>query len=162
MLRVIQNLFSCNTANVLIDGFLSPDFEIKRGVLQGSKLGPVLFNLFINDLLDELNHTCFGAKINSIHIAALGFADDIVLISDNPSNLQRLLHISYDWTKKNLMAFHTSKCKIMIFNGGPKHARFTLGSSALKVVQTHKYLGVRLTSRYVSNIFNDYFHSILE
>ena len=35
-LRVIQNLFSRNLANVLIDGFLSPDFIINRGVLQGS------------------------------------------------------------------------------------------------------------------------------
>ena len=60
------------------------------------------------------------------------------------------------------MAFHTSKCKIMIFNGGPKHARFTLGSSELKVVQTHKYLGVLLSSRYVTNIFKDHFQSFLE
>ena len=162
MLRVIQNLFSCNLANVLIDGYLSPDFLIKRGVLQGSKLGPVLFNLFVNDLLEELYHTNFGATVGSIYIAALLFADDIVLISDKPANLQRLLDICYDWAKKNLMAFHTSKCKIMIFNGGPKHARFTLGSSVLKVVQTHKYLGVTLTSKYVTNIFKDHFQSILE
>ena len=32
MLRVIKNLFSSNPANVLVDGFLSPDFQINRGV----------------------------------------------------------------------------------------------------------------------------------
>ena len=63
MFRVIQNLFSCNPANVLVDGYLSPEFLINRGVLQGSKLGPILFNLFINDLLDELNHSNQGAKL---------------------------------------------------------------------------------------------------
>ena len=52
MLRVIQNLFSDNPANILVDGFLSLEFVTNRGVLQGSKLGPILFNLFINDLLE--------------------------------------------------------------------------------------------------------------
>ena len=84
MFRVIKNLFSSNLSQVLIDGFLSPTFVINRGVLQGSKLGPALFNLFINDLLDSLNNSNLGATIGDIQIAALGFADDIVLVTDCP------------------------------------------------------------------------------
>ena len=117
ILRVIQNLFSSNPANVLVGNFLSPEFEIHRGVLQGSKLGPVLFNLFINDLLDELHRTNLGATIGTVHIPALGFADDIVLISDDPIKLQKLIDICEAWSEKNLMGFNTSKCDVMIFNG---------------------------------------------
>ena len=40
MFRIIKDLFSSNPANVLLDNFLSPEFMINRGVLQGSKLGP--------------------------------------------------------------------------------------------------------------------------
>ena len=162
MFRVIQNLFSCNPANILVDGFLSPEFLINRGVLQGSKLGPVLFNLFINDLLEELNHSNLGATIGSILIAALGFADDVVLISDDPTKLQLLLDMCYEWAQRNSMAFNTSKCKVMSFNGAPAHVSFTLGSAVLEKVQTHNYLGITITSRYVTNLFKEHFNLITE
>ena len=105
MLRVIQNLFTNNPANVLVDGFLSPEFMINCGVLQGSKLGPILFNLFINDLLEDLNRSNLGAFIGPLHFAALGFADDIVLISDSPNKLQQLLDICSVWAVRNKMSF---------------------------------------------------------
>ena len=162
ILRVVMNLFSKNTANVSLDGFLSPEFTINRGVLQGSKLGPILFNLFINDLLNDLNRLKLGASIGPVHIAALGFADDIVLISDKPSNLQQLLNICKSWATKNNMAFNTSKCKVMIFNGADKHVIFTLGNDVLEIVSTYRYLGVLLTSKYVTNLFKAHFENILQ
>ena len=123
-LRVIQNLFSSNPANVLVGGALFHEFIINRGVLKGSKLGPVLFNIFINDLLREIDSTNLGAKIGPIHIPGLGFADDIVLVSDSPKKLQQLLNICCRWAQQNDMNFNTSKCKVMIFNGSPKDATF--------------------------------------
>ena len=162
MFRVIKDLFSSNPANVLVDNFLSPEFLINRGVLQGSKLGPILFNLFINDLLEDLNNSGLGASIGPIMICALGFADDIVLISDSPEKLQRLLNICQSWALKNRMRFETSKCKVMILNGPARSARFKLNDQILDLVESYKYLGVTLTSKYLSNFFRLHFHKILE
>ena len=162
LLRVIRNLFSNNPANVLVNGFLSPEFIINRGVLQGSKLGPILFNLFINDLLVELNCSDYGATVGPVKISALGFADDIVLVSDKPCNLQHLLDICYSWAKKNSMDFCSSKCKVLILNGSPKNVRFTLNNFTLEIVSSYRYLGINLTNKYVTNLFKDHFQSIIE
>ena len=162
MLRVIQDLFSSNLANVLIDEFLSPDFIINRGVLQGSKLGPILFNIFINDLLDELEGTGLGACIGPINIPALGFADDIVLITDDPKKLQTLIGVCQTWANGNGMSFNTSKCKVMIFNGPMNDPTFTLNREVLKIAWTYKYLGILLSSKYVTNLFRQHYADIVE
>ena len=50
---------------------------------------------FINGLLHNLNKSNSGAKIDNLTISSLGFADDIVVISDSPLKLQALINICY-------------------------------------------------------------------
>jgi len=48
----LRNLYlSSKKARVFFNGNLSEEFSINRGVRQGCPLSPILFNLFINDVL---------------------------------------------------------------------------------------------------------------
>ena len=117
--------------------------------------------MFINDLLEDLQKSKLGATIGKIHIPALGFADDIVLISDCPLKLQELIKVCERWAERNSMAFKTSKCEVMVFNGAPKTDTFTLNGDRLKIVDCYKYLGVTLTSKYVTNLFRTHFSDVI-
>ena len=48
-LRLIQNYLSQRQQRVKVDSSFSEWLEIILGILQGSILGPILFNVFIND-----------------------------------------------------------------------------------------------------------------
>ena len=163
MLRVIRDLYTNNPARVQVQNFLSPEFEINRGVLQGSKLGPVLFNIFINDLLNELHDSSLGAQLGDLTISTLGFADDIVLVADRPHHLQLLLLKCQKWATQNKMAFNLKKCKVMVFNRNTEGLHFQMAGEDLEIVQQYKYLGILLSSsRPLNTIFRAHFTKIME
>ena len=76
-----------------------------RGLPQGSALSPIFFSLYINNVLEELN------KEENIHIQA--YADDIIILSNNISNIQN----AYDKSKELFhyieLEINPNKCELI-------------------------------------------------
>ena len=99
----------------MMDGFKSECLDIVCGVPQGSVLGPMLFNMYINDICNVSKSLKF-----------ILFADDTnILVSGE--NLQQLLstltvEISRlkKWFDRNKLSLNLNKTKIMIFGNCKK------------------------------------------
>ena len=55
LLNILRELFDDNRAYVAVNGSQSEFFPLFRRVLQGSPLSPILYALFIDDIVSELN-----------------------------------------------------------------------------------------------------------
>ena len=120
LLRVIVDLFTDTNARAMVNGYLTRNFPIESGVLQGSVLGPTLFLLFIDDLLDELQTSTLGIPMLDFVLSVLAFADDVTLLSLAKKNLQEHFNICGRWAKRNGMLFGLDKCFVLVFNSKSK------------------------------------------
>ena len=74
--------------------------NIDIGVRQGENLCPTRFGVFINDLVIDIKKLGLGIPIGSRKIHILLYADGIVLLAENESDLQKLLNKLHEWCKK--------------------------------------------------------------
>ena len=162
MLRVIMDLYTNNRAVVRIGAYTSESFYIKSGVLQGSKLGPVLFNIFINDLLIRLQDSKLGVTVGGIKLSDLGFADDILLLTEEAEKLQVMIDICGKWAKENGINFNIGKCKVMVLNNGRKDMHFYLQGEPIEIVAEVKYLGILLSSTYQTTLYGRHITKVIE
>ena len=162
--RSASVLYEGNTATVKIGEFRSRSFQIESGVMQGSKLGPILFSIYINDLLETLQKSNLGVTLWRITVTALGFADDIILLADTPTNLQALIDICVRWSKANGMRFNAgkNKCIVLPLNTGLKGLAFNLDGVSIEIVSLTKYLGVLLSRSRLTSLYGKHLTKVLE
>lgn len=140
--RIFKSMYYQLKGMVRLGEYVSQTFDISIGIRQGCNLSPNLFNMYINDLpkiLDKAN--CDPVSLNATKISMLLYADDMVLLSNSDTGLQRALHILEVYCKKWQLVVNTKKTKVMIFNTRASHM-LQYGDELLETVQEYKYLGI--------------------
>ena len=146
-LHSLKSMYREVSCSIKLNSQLTDWFPINNGVKQGCLLSPTLFSLYIDDLVDELNSARAGIDINSDHVAALLYADDIVLLAHNEESLQLELDIVYNWCKTWGISINISKTKVMHFRkkhhlrDRAKHI-FKVGANQLEYSHDYRYLGL--------------------
>ena len=85
---------------VNLNGFVSQDIPSTVGVKQGCVLSPLLFNLYLSDLPKIFSDSCDPVSILDTKTNCLMFADDLILISESASGLQKCLDRLDDYSSK--------------------------------------------------------------
>jgi hypothetical protein len=126
--RIKQQILSLSTHSWMRMGIpggneLSEPVPLHRGVRQGDPASPLLFNIFINDLLT--NCEAFGVQVPWVPderdptknrcLSGLMFADDVVLLAPTPEKLQQAMHQVGQWADRWEMRIGAKKCGVIAF-----------------------------------------------
>ena len=98
--RAIVNSNENSSGKIKIIDKILDEFKIKDGVKQGGVLSPFLFNLYINNLLDECLRAYIGAKMGSFNVSIICYCNDISIISSSISEMNKLLELCGEYAKK--------------------------------------------------------------
>ena len=148
----LLNIFYKNASySVKIGNKMTKLFNCDRRVRQGCSLSPILFNLFLNDLLNILDRANSDpvSSSNLCHVSCLMYADDVVIISKSPPGLQNCLDASHDYCQDWELNVNLKKTKAMVFSNKLRKNNklsFTFNNKALETVSQFTYIGVTIKS----------------
>ncbi|KAI4293172.1 hypothetical protein PAPHI01_2446 [Pancytospora philotis] len=149
MLKFIRSLYEENWMRVKVGPDVSDSFKILRGVRQGCPTSPLIFNLFIDDLLEE----CRGISVPGLQspVAGLNFADDTVLFADGDERMSATLQTVAKWMETNSMEVNAAKCGVMRVDfdetDASRYPRLKFQNDEIPNVEYYTYLGIQINSR---------------
>ena len=127
---------------------LSSPFGMRNGLRQGSVLSPSLFNIYIDDLLRELEQGGDGARIGSKYVGALAYADDITLLSPTVLGIQRMLNTCAAYAEDHNLLFNEKKSTSIVFvkckRSYIRYPELRLSAIILPYIQSMAHLGTIL------------------
>lgn len=121
-------------------------FNSYIGLKQGDPSSPLLFMLFVNDIVNNINSNLRDIyTVNELKLFLILFADDQVVFAKSPQTLQSLLTDIENYCETWRLKINTSKTKAMIFEKGRRtHYDFFIYNTPIELVDSFKYLGITL------------------
>ena len=127
-----------------MEGVWSKSKAFQQGLPQGSVLSPLLFLVYINDLVEKLADS--GVEVSA-------FADDLAVwkvagqMEECREGVQRAATIVEDWCERWLMKLSVGKCTVTLFSLDPRDKEMrgmevTMEGQQLLKEKTPRFLGV--------------------
>ena len=136
--------YLCNRCQrVVLQGCQSNTKHLNAGVPQGSVLGPLLFLVYFNNIVENIE--------SGINL----FANDtsLSLVVRNPSDagmtLQDDINKINNWEESWLVKLNPAKSESLVISrktSKPVHPNLNMSKTPIPNVQTHKHLGIHLSS----------------
>ena len=148
VLKLLMIWYKNSMVTVRWNLICSPALALAAGVRQGGVLSPILFCVYIDDVVKRLVLSRMGCWVGGCYLGCILYADDLILMSSSVCDLQKMVDLCADEFSNCDMRINASKCAVMRF--GPrvaKHcAEICIQGVPVAYCDKTKYLGVMLRS----------------
>ena len=145
-LNLIGSFLSYRVQSVVLNDIFSDSLSVARGVPQGTVLGPLLFNLYINDMREQV--------VNKTEL--FQYADDTVIFTSGDSIEESKNQFSScaikltSYSKEHQLSLNASKTEFIVFSKIARKNQKELSKidgALVEEKQEIKYLGVHIDNR---------------
>jgi hypothetical protein len=144
VLRLLVQWYTDQQMKVCWNHSLSDSFSVSNGVRQGGVLSPVLFTVYIDELLGGLQSIGVGCHWKSLFVGAVCYADDLALLAPSPAALRLMLRFCEDFAVSHGLNFNSSKTQLIRFGrckSSTSSDLFLFCDSSLSLLDSVTHLG---------------------
>ena len=118
---------------------VSDPLFLTKGVRQGCQSSPILWNIYLKNVIDILNGSKLGIDLGNVTVTALAFADDIAIIGKDAKACKTAIELCEKECEKIGMTVNRSKSKVI--SGSEIGTKSDTNIIPLEQVQSFNYLG---------------------
>ena len=122
------------------------DIRIRDSIRQGGVLSVTLYAAMMDEIAEEIHRQDMGIPLGETgKIGCLLWMDDVALITDNKTEMQKMLDITGTIADKYHIEFGKEKSKVMETGKKESTNKFQLGNMELEQCEKYKYLGITIS-----------------
>ncbi len=147
---LLLSMYLISTAVVSWNCVKSEQFKLCNGVKQGGVLSLLLFSIYVNPLIQELNESKLGCHMGDFCCNVFVYADDIIVLNPTCNALRKMVSICESYALNFSLSFNPNKCVLVIF----LDSEFYMDNVCIKMhgrniqnVRSEKHLGHLISAR---------------
>lgn len=114
--RLLISMYTSQRLRVKWAHRLSDSFDCLNGVKQGGVLSPILFCIYMDELLTRLSRTGVGCHIGTRFCGALCYADDLTLLCPSRRSMSIMLKVCEQFSSEFGLKFNSTKSVLVTYN----------------------------------------------
>ena len=155
IIRLLLNMYTQQKLQVKWNNVISNQFNVSNGVCQGGIMSPLLFRIYIDDLLLELKNSGIGCTVGNYYCGAFGYADDLILLCPTITGIEHMIKICELYADKHFIRFNGLKSKLLIYGEKMDNPNIKVKGEVVPICTKAIYLGNMLSTISDSDMVNE-------